>query len=47
VGAGVVEQLRALEVDVEDLASSDHGCTLENPDLYSYRRQAPRAGGAP
>ena len=44
VGAGVVEQLRALDVDVEDLASSDHGCTLENPDLYSYRRQGASSG---
>jgi hypothetical protein len=44
VGAGVVEQLRALDVDVEDLATAAHGCTLENPDLYSYRRQGASSG---
>lgn len=44
VGAGVVEQLRALDVDVEDLATAERGCTLENPDLYSYRRQGASSG---
>ncbi|HZG97967.1 MAG TPA: polyphenol oxidase family protein [Nocardioidaceae bacterium] len=44
VGAGVVEQLRALDVDVQDLATPGYGCTLENPDLYSYRRQGATSG---
>ncbi len=44
VGAGVVEQLRALDVDVEDLATAERGCTLENTDLYSYRRQGVSSG---
>ncbi len=44
VGAGVVEQLQALEVDVHDLATAEHGCTLENTDLYSYRRQGTSSG---
>lgn len=44
VGAGVVEQLKALDVDVRDLATPKHGCTLENSDLYSYRRQGVSSG---
>ncbi|CAA9317806.1 MAG: COG1496: Uncharacterized conserved protein [uncultured Nocardioidaceae bacterium] len=44
VGAGVVEQLTALGVAVEDLTTDTRGCTLEDPDLYSYRRQGARSG---
>jgi YfiH family protein len=44
VGAGVVQQLAALGVVVEDLATDTRGCTLQDPDLYSYRRQGATSG---
>lgn len=47
VGAGVRAQLEALGVDVLDLADvvgRSAACTLENDDLYSYRRQGQRSG---
>ena len=47
VGAGVRAQLEALGVDVVDLADAmgrSKACTLENDDLYSYRRQGQRSG---
>lgn len=37
IASGVVEQLRALDVDVEWV----RGCTREEPDLYSHRRDRP------
>jgi YfiH family protein len=40
LGAGVTVQLRRLGVAVEDVSR----CTLESPDLYSYRRDGSRAG---
>ena len=40
VGAGVVAQLRREGVDVVDAAR----CTLENEDLFSYRRQGRTSG---
>ena len=40
LGAGVGDQLARLGVQVQDLAR----CTLESPDLYSYRRDGARAG---
>jgi YfiH family protein len=40
VGAGVVAQLERAEVAVVDLSR----CTLESPDLYSYRREGKRSG---
>lgn len=40
VGAGVVAQLRAARVDVVDASR----CTLEDDDLYSYRRQGAASG---
>jgi copper oxidase (laccase) domain-containing protein len=47
VGAGVRAQLEALGVHVVDLADAmgrSAACTLENDDLYSYRRQGQRSG---
>lgn len=40
LGAGVSAQLERLEVNVLDVSR----CTLESPDLYSYRRDGARAG---
>ena len=40
VGAGVIAQLRAREVEVIDASR----CTREHEDLFSYRRQGPRSG---
>lgn len=40
VAAGVLAQLKAADVEVVDAS----GCTFENEDLYSYRRQGARAG---
>lgn len=40
VGAGVTAQLRADGVEVHDASR----CTLEDPDLYSYRRQGTASG---
>jgi YfiH family protein len=40
VGAGVLAQLRAAGAEVVSAAR----CTLESPDLYSYRRDGARAG---
>lgn len=40
VGAGVVAQLKAAGVEVVDAAR----CTMEDDDLYSYRRQGAAAG---
>ncbi len=40
LGAGVRAQLEAAGVEVVDAAR----CTRESPDLYSYRRDAERAG---
>ena len=40
VGAGVVAQLERAEVAIVDLSR----CTLESPDLYSYRREGKRSG---
>ena len=40
IGAGVREQLARLGVEVHDVSR----CTLESPDLYSYRRDGARAG---
>jgi hypothetical protein len=40
VGAGVTAQLRRVGVSVQDVSR----CTLESPDLYSYRRDGDRAG---
>ncbi len=37
IASGVVEQLRALDVEVEWV----RGCTREEPDLYSHRREQP------
>jgi YfiH family protein len=37
VAAGVVEQLRGLDVEVDWV----RGCTREEPDLYSHRRDRP------
>lgn len=44
IGAGVVQQLVALGVVVDDLASGARGCTIEDEDLYSYRRQGTASG---
>ena len=38
--AGIGAQLAALDVEVHDVSR----CTLESPDLYSYRRDGERAG---
>lgn len=46
VGAGVVEQLIGLGVGVDDLARGARGCTIEDDDLYSYRRQGAASGRA-
>lgn len=46
VGAGVAEQLMGLGVRVDDLTRSGHGCTIEDEDLYSYRRQGAASGRA-
>jgi hypothetical protein len=40
LGAGVVAQLRDLDVEVRDLSR----CTLESSDLYSHRRDGAAAG---
>jgi len=40
LGAGVRAQLEAAGVVVHEVAT----CTRESPDLYSYRRDGPRAG---
>jgi YfiH family protein len=40
VGAGVLAQLRAADVEVVDVAR----CTRESDDLHSYRRDGARAG---
>ncbi len=40
LGAGVAGQLQRLGVRVNDVSR----CTLESPDLYSHRRDGPRAG---
>lgn len=40
VGAGVLAQLRAEQVEVVDASR----CTLEDDDLFSYRRSGPRSG---
>jgi YfiH family protein len=40
IGAGVRAQLDRLGVEVHD----ESRCTLESPDLYSYRRDGARAG---
>lgn len=40
LGAGVAAQLRRAGVDVVDVAT----CTLETPDLHSYRRDGASAG---
>jgi YfiH family protein len=47
VAAGVLAQLRDLEVVAVDLADSfgrPATCTVENADLFSYRRQGQRSG---
>jgi YfiH family protein len=47
VAAGVLAQLRELEVAAVDLADSlgrPAACTVENEDLFSYRRQGQRSG---
>jgi hypothetical protein len=40
VAAGVKSQLAALDVEVVDATA----CTIESPDLYSYRREGPESG---
>ena len=40
IGAGVVTQLASLGVRLHDVGR----CTMESPDLYSYRRDGTRAG---
>ncbi len=40
IGAGVVAQLERLGVEVDDVSR----CTVESPELYSYRRDSVRAG---
>jgi len=40
VGAGVLAQLRAADVEIADASR----CTRESDDLYSYRRDGARAG---
>ncbi len=42
VGAGVVAQLRELDVQVNDLG--DHMCTIEDERFFSYRRQGQDSG---
>ena len=41
IGAGVRAQLAAADVRVDDTAAR---CTMESPDLYSYRRDGARSG---
>ncbi len=41
IGAGVRAQLR--DAEVEDVVSTGH-CTIEDDDLFSYRRQGPGSG---
>jgi copper oxidase (laccase) domain-containing protein len=40
IGSGVAAQLAAAGVQVVDVAR----CTIEDEDLYSYRRQGQRSG---
>lgn len=42
IGAGVVAQLRGLDVLVNDVG--DHVCTIEDERFYSYRRQGQDSG---
>lgn len=42
VGAGVASQLRDLDVEVSDLGA--HACTIEDDELFSYRRQGVASG---
>jgi hypothetical protein len=42
IGAGVRAQLAALGCEIVDAG----GCTYENADLFSYRREGPRSGRA-
>jgi copper oxidase (laccase) domain-containing protein len=42
IGAGVVAQLRAAEVDVDDIGAEV--CTIEDERFYSYRRQGNSSG---
>ena len=42
VGAGVVAQLQARDVDVRDVAADV--CTIEDERFFSYRRQGPDSG---
>jgi copper oxidase (laccase) domain-containing protein len=47
VGAGAHAQLRELgvrTVDTADTLGRSSACTLENDDLYSYRRQGSDSG---
>ena len=43
IGAGVAAQLRRLGVDVVDAPAAPR-CTVEDDDLFSYRRQGDAAG---
>ena len=40
IGAGVVAQLKAAGVEMVDASR----CTIEDEDLFSYRRQGPESG---
>lgn len=42
LGAGVRQAAEAVGVEVEDPAA--HACTIEDDDLFSYRRQGARSG---
>lgn len=42
VGRGVVQQLERLDVQVHDLGAD--ACTIEDEQLFSYRRQGARSG---
>lgn len=42
VGAGVVSQLESLGVEVHDVGA--HTCTIEDEQLFSYRRQGTASG---
>ncbi len=42
VGAGIIAQLRAVDVDVSDLGAG--ACTIEDDLFFSYRRQGQRSG---
>ena len=44
LAAGVRDQLRRTGVRVYDLPAEVPACTVESPDLYSYRRQGARSG---